>query len=82
MGIIAFLLVGLIAGWLAGKIVDGRGFGPVVDIVIGIIGAFIGGMLSNQIIGETYGFWGAVVVATIGAVILLVVAKLLSGKRL
>jgi uncharacterized membrane protein YeaQ/YmgE (transglycosylase-associated protein family) len=44
--------------------------------------AFIGGLLSNRVIGEAYGFWGSVVIATVGAVILLVVANLFSGKRL
>ncbi len=77
MNIVAFLLVGLIAGWLAGKIVDGHGFGTVGDIIVGVIGAFIGGLLSNQIIGETYGFWGAVLMATLGSVVLLFIAKLL-----
>ncbi len=77
MGIVSFLLVGLIAGWLAGKIVEGHGFGTIGDIVVGIVGAFIGGLLSNQVLGEAYGFWGAVGMATLGSIILLFVAKLL-----
>jgi uncharacterized membrane protein YeaQ/YmgE (transglycosylase-associated protein family) len=81
MNIVAFLVVGLISGWLAGKIVEGHGFGTLGDIIVGIIGAFIGGFLSNQIIGETYGFWGAVVVSTIGAVILLFIANLFTRSR-
>jgi uncharacterized membrane protein YeaQ/YmgE (transglycosylase-associated protein family) len=78
MSIVAFLLVGLIAGFLAGKIVEGHGFGPLGDIVVGIVGAFIGGFLSNSILGEAYGFWGAVIMATLGAVILLFIARLFS----
>jgi uncharacterized membrane protein YeaQ/YmgE (transglycosylase-associated protein family) len=81
MGIVAFLLVGLISGWLAGKIVEGHGFGTVGDIVVGIVGAFIGGFLSNSIIGDTYGFWGAVVMSTIGAIILLVIVNLFTRSR-
>jgi uncharacterized membrane protein YeaQ/YmgE (transglycosylase-associated protein family) len=76
MNIIIFLLIGLIAGWLAGQIVDGRGLGTVGDIVVGIIGAFIGGYLAPRLFGEAYGFWGAVAVATFGAVVLLFIAKL------
>ena len=81
MNIVAFLLVGLIAGFLAGKIVEGHGFGALGDIIVGIIGAFIGGFLSNQILGQAYGFWGAVIMATLGAVILLVITGLFSRGR-
>ena len=76
MNILVFLLIGLIAGFLAGKIVEGHGFGALGDIVIGIVGAFIGGFFSDRLIGETYGFWGAVLTATLGAVVLLVIAGL------
>ena len=79
MNIVAFLLVGLIAGWLAGKIVDGHGLGVIPDIAIGIVGAFIGGILSDRIIGEEYGFWGAVLISTLGAIILLILARLIGS---
>ena len=82
MNIVAYLLVGLIAGFLAGKIVEGHGFGTVGDIIVGVVGAFIGGLLSPQIIGDSYGFWGSVVLATVGAVILLFIARLFgAGAR-
>jgi uncharacterized membrane protein YeaQ/YmgE (transglycosylase-associated protein family) len=81
MNIVAFLLVGLIAGFLAGKIVEGHGFGPVGDIVVGIVGSFIGGFLSGQFLGEAYGFWGAVIMATLGSIILLVIAGLFTRGR-
>jgi uncharacterized membrane protein YeaQ/YmgE (transglycosylase-associated protein family) len=82
MGIIAFLLVGLIAGFLAGKIVEGHGFGALGDIVVGIVGSFIGGLLSTEILGEIYGFWGSVVMATLGAIILLFIVGLFTrGKN-
>jgi uncharacterized membrane protein YeaQ/YmgE (transglycosylase-associated protein family) len=81
MSIVAFILVGLIAGFLAGKIVEGHGFGAIGDIVIGIVGSFIGGFLSSNILGEAYGFWGSVLMATLGAIILLVIAGLFSRGR-
>ncbi|MGH9693324.1 MAG: GlsB/YeaQ/YmgE family stress response membrane protein [Bryobacteraceae bacterium] len=74
------ILVGLIAGWLAGKIVQGTGFGIVGDIVIGIVGALIAGWLLPRI-GLFIGgdIIGAIINATIGAVILLVVIRLVKN---
>jgi uncharacterized membrane protein YeaQ/YmgE (transglycosylase-associated protein family) len=79
-----WILVGLIAGAIAARVVAGRGFGCVADIVVGVAGAVIGGFLIGQIFGvsTTVGFWGSIVVAFIGAAILLAVLKLLSGGRL
>ena len=79
-----WILVGLIAGAIAARVVAGRGFGCVADIVVGVTGAVIGGFLIGQIFGvnTTVGFWGSIVVAFIGAAILLAVLKLLSGGRL
>jgi len=72
--IIIMLIVGAIAGWLAGKIVRGFGFGLIWNIVIGIIGAFIGVWLLTKLgIVPFSGFVGSIVNATIGAVILLVI---------
>jgi uncharacterized membrane protein YeaQ/YmgE (transglycosylase-associated protein family) len=79
MYIVAFLLIGLIAGWLAGKIVDGHGLGAVPDMAVGIVGSVIGGMLSSRIIGEEYGFWGAILISTLGAIILLILARLIGS---
>lgn len=77
MEIIAFLVVGLVAGWLAGQIVKGHGFGLVGDIVVGVIGAFIGGYLFRALgIGTTYGMVGSIITAAIGAVVLLAVLKM------
>ena len=79
-----WILVGLISGAIAARVVAGRGFGCVADIVVGIAGAIIGGFLIGAIFGvnTTVGFWGSVVVAFIGAAVLLAVLKLLSGGRL
>jgi uncharacterized membrane protein YeaQ/YmgE (transglycosylase-associated protein family) len=74
------LLVGLVAGWLAGQIVRGTGFGIIGDLIIGIIGAFIGGWLLPQLgIHLGAGIVGAIVNATIGALILLLIMRLVRG---
>ena len=79
-GILAWLVVGLIAGWLAGRVMKGGGFGLVGDIVVGIIGAFIGGLLLSIFgLGSQAGFLGSIVVAFVGAVILLWLLRLVSG---
>ena len=78
MTIIIILLVGLIAGWLASQIVQGTGYGLVGDIVIGILGAFIAGWLFPLGLGMS-GLLGAIIMATIGAVILLVVVRLVKN---
>ena len=75
--ILIILLVGLIAGWLAGKIVQGTGFGLVGDIAIGIVGAFIASWLLPRLgIGLGVGLIRAIIDATIGAVVLLVIIRL------
>jgi uncharacterized membrane protein YeaQ/YmgE (transglycosylase-associated protein family) len=74
------LLVGLIAGWLAGQIVQDTGFGVVGDLIIGIVGAFIGSWLLPQLgIHLGAGLVAAIVNATIGAVILLLIIRLVHG---
>jgi uncharacterized membrane protein YeaQ/YmgE (transglycosylase-associated protein family) len=81
---ISWIIVGLIAGAIAARVVAGRGFGCIADIVVGVAGALIGGFLLGAIfhVTGTVGFWGSIVVAFIGAAILLSVLKLLSGGRL
>jgi uncharacterized membrane protein YeaQ/YmgE (transglycosylase-associated protein family) len=76
--IIIWLVVGAIAGWLAGMVVKGGGFGLIGDIIVGIIGAFIAGWLLPRI-GLFIGgdFIGAIINAFIGAVILLVIIRLI-----
>jgi uncharacterized membrane protein YeaQ/YmgE (transglycosylase-associated protein family) len=76
--IIVILLVGAIAGWLAGMIVKGGGFGLLGDIIVGIIGAFIGGWLLPQLhVSLGGGMVGIIATATIGAVILVVILRLI-----
>ncbi|AMP01458.1 transglycosylase associated family protein [Collimonas arenae] len=78
MGFIAWLIIGAIAGWLAGVLVKGGGFGVLVDIIVGIVGAFIGGWLAGVLgIHVGSGWIASIVTATIGAVILLFILRLI-----
>lgn len=79
-GLIIILIVGVVAGWLAGQIVQGTGFGDLGDLVIGIIGAFVGGWLLPQLnVHLGTGMFSAIINATIGAVVLLFVLAILRG---
>jgi uncharacterized membrane protein YeaQ/YmgE (transglycosylase-associated protein family) len=77
--LIVVLIVGLISGWLASKIVDGTGLGIIADIIIGVIGAFIGRWLFSYFhIRVGVNFWvDAILTATFGAIVLLVVIRLI-----
>ena len=76
--LIIFLLVGAVAGWLAGVIVKGYGFGLLGNIVVGVVGAFLGGFLLARFhVIPMGGLVGAVISATLGAVILLLLLRLL-----
>lgn len=80
---LAWIVVGLIAGAIAARVVAGRGFGCIADIVVGVAGALIGGYLLGAVfhLSGNVGFWGSIIVAFIGAAALLSVLKLLSGGR-
>lgn len=81
-GIIAWLIVGAIAGWLAGLFMKGSGFGLLMNIVVGIIGAFLGGFVLSLLgIAGGAGLIGSIVVAFIGAVILLAILNALAPRR-
>lgn len=77
--LIWFLLIGLIAGWLAGKIMKGGGFGIVGDIVVGIVGALLGGWVFGMLGIATYGLLGSIITATIGAILLLFIIRLIKS---
>jgi uncharacterized membrane protein YeaQ/YmgE (transglycosylase-associated protein family) len=81
---LAWIIIGLIAGAIASRVVAGRGFGCLADIVVGVAGAIIGGFLLSTLFhaSGTVGFWGSLIVAFIGAAVLLAVLKLVSGGRL
>ena len=79
-GLLVLLVVGLVAGWLAGELVAGGGFGLIGDIAIGIVGALIGTwMLPRLGIHIGSGIVSAIIVATIGAVVILLILGLLRG---
>lgn len=75
--IIMVLVIGAIAGWLAGKLTKGKGFGVIGNIVIGIIGAIVGGFLFSLLGVTTGGLIGSLITATIGAVVLLYTVSLI-----
>jgi len=76
-GLVWFLVVGLVAGWLAGVLMKGGGFGIFGDIAVGIIGAVIGGFLFGAVGIGGGGLLGSILVATIGAVILIFLLRLI-----
>jgi len=78
MNILAWIIVGLIAGWGAGKVMRGGGYGVVLDIVLGILGGLFGGWLFGQLgIWPGGGMVGPIIVAFIGAVILVGITRLI-----
>jgi uncharacterized membrane protein YeaQ/YmgE (transglycosylase-associated protein family) len=83
-GIIAWCIIGLIAGWLTGKLMKGSGFGFLMDMVVGLIGALIGGFVSSHLglggVGQ-HGLIMSIVIAVIGAVLLTLIIRLISGNR-
>ena len=80
--LIGWLIIGAVAGALAGRLVEGRGLGCLANIVVGIAGAVVGGAILDQLEpNASYGFLGSIIVAFIGASILLAVLRLLSGGR-
>ena len=72
-----FLLIGIIAGWLAGQIMKGGGFGLIGDLVVGVVGAFIGGYLFSSLGLSAYGTVGEIIMATLGAIVLLWIIRLI-----
>lgn len=78
IGILIFLAIGAVAGWLAGLLFKGGGFGLIWNIIIGILGGVIGGWVFGGFFGE--GWFGGIVTAVIGALILLALANLIARK--
>jgi len=77
MGFIAWIVVGLIAGWLAGQVMKGGGYGIVVDIILGLLGAVVGGWVFEKLgIWPAGGMIGSIIVAFVGAVILVWITRL------
>ena len=85
MGILAWIVVGLIAGWLAGMVMRGGGYGVLGDIIIGVVGALLGGWIATTFLHIAGGMTGinlySILVAFAGAVVLLVLLRLVGGGR-
>ena len=85
MGILSWIVVGLLAGWLAGLVVKGGGYGCIGDIVVGVIGGLLGGWIASYFfhIGDPLSGINlpSILIAFVGAVIFVVILRLLSGKR-
>ncbi len=80
-GLLAWLIVGLVAGFLAGQVMKGSGYGIVGDIVMGVIGAFVGGFLASALgLTGSMGLIGSIIVAFIGAVVLIALIRALPGR--
>jgi len=75
--LLLFLLIGLVAGWLAGRIMKGGGFGLIGDLVVGVIGALLGGWLFGLLGIELGGLLGSLVTALVGAIVLLYLLRLI-----
>jgi uncharacterized membrane protein YeaQ/YmgE (transglycosylase-associated protein family) len=84
MGIVTWIVLGLVAGWLAGKFMRG-GYGLVGDMILGILGAIAGGYVGGLILGRDLMVTGlnldSVVIAFLGAVVLIAISRMFSGRR-
>lgn len=80
-GLIGWILIGLIAGWLAGKIARGAGYGCITDIILGLVGSVLGGWLFMKLGILGGGFLYSLAAATVGAIILVAIVHLFAGDR-
>jgi len=77
MGFLAWIVVGLIAGWLAGQVMKGGGYGTIADIILGLVGGLLGGWIFGKLgISAGSGMIGSIIVAFVGAVILVGITRL------
>jgi uncharacterized membrane protein YeaQ/YmgE (transglycosylase-associated protein family) len=83
-GLIAWIFIGAVAGWLTGKIMKGSGFGFLMDMVVGLVGALVGGFISSHLglggVGQ-HGLIMSIIIAVIGAIVLTVILRLVTGNR-
>jgi uncharacterized membrane protein YeaQ/YmgE (transglycosylase-associated protein family) len=80
-GILAWIIVGLVAGWLTGLVMKGGGYGIIGDLIVGLVGALIGGFVVGLLFHGSVGLIGSIVVAFIGAVILIAILRAVAGSR-
>lgn len=81
MQLLWFVLIGIAAGWLAGQIMKGGSFGLVGDLVVGVIGALLGGFLFGALGIHAYGLLGSLITATVGAVILIALLRVIKRGK-
>lgn len=79
-GFISWIVIGLLAGWVAGHLTRGRGFGCVVDVILGLVGGVIGGWIFTRLGILALGFWGSLAAAIVGAVLLVAIVRLFAGE--
>ncbi|MBK9759255.1 MAG: GlsB/YeaQ/YmgE family stress response membrane protein [Flavobacteriales bacterium] len=80
MGVITTILVGGVAGWLAGKVMKGEGYGPLMNVLLGILGGFVGEIVFDLVGLKTVGLVGRIVCAFAGSVLVVWLARQLSSK--
>jgi uncharacterized membrane protein YeaQ/YmgE (transglycosylase-associated protein family) len=85
MGILAWIVVGLIAGWLAGEVMSGDGYGLIGNLIIGIVGAVLGGFVAGELFNVTDPLTGfnltTLIVAFLGSILLIIILRALTGRR-
>jgi uncharacterized membrane protein YeaQ/YmgE (transglycosylase-associated protein family) len=77
IGIVWFIIIGIVAGWLAGKVMRGAGFGLLGDLVVGIVGALLGGFLFGLLGISAGGLIGSLITATCGAIVLIFLVRMI-----
>ncbi len=79
-GLIAWIIIGIIAGWITGKLMSGGGYGALMDMVVGLVGALAGGFIMSHVFGaaSTGGWIYSIIVAVIGAVVLTLLLRLIT----
>jgi uncharacterized membrane protein YeaQ/YmgE (transglycosylase-associated protein family) len=80
MHLLYFLLIGLAAGWIAGQVTKGTGFGLVGDLIVGVVGAFLGGFLFSLLGLSATGLIGSLVTATVGAIVFLYLLRFIRSR--
>ena len=81
MDLVWFLIIGLVAGWLAGQVMKGRGFGLVGNLIVGVLGALAGGFLFRLFGLEAHSLLGSLTTATVGAIVVLVIVGVLVRQK-
>lgn len=80
-GLIAWIIIGMIAGWLTGTVTRGRGFGCFADTILGLVGALIGGWIFSKLGIAAFGVIGSLAAAFVGAIVLVSIARLFAGSK-